>query len=278
MGIATLLLIIITCFVTYKGLRNHRFFEQYSFEIDRIFINKEYTRMITSGFLHVSWIHLIVNMLSLYFFSDALEMQMGLLNFLLIYFGSLLGGNVFSLIVHKNHGSYSAVGASGAVSGIIFAAIALFPGFGISFFGIPFSVPAWLYGIAFVLFTIYGIRSSKNNIGHEAHLGGALAGLIIGIVMEPSSLVYNYPAILLILIPSVIFIYIILTKPGFLYVDNYFHKEQKNFYSIEHRYNAEKVDLQRKVDLILEKIHRKGLGSLSKKEKEILEEYSRRGR
>ncbi len=278
MGIVTLLLIIINSIVTYKGLRDHRFFERYSFEVDKIFISKEYTRMITSGFLHVSWIHLIVNMLSLYFFSDALEMQMGLFRFLLIYFGSLLGGNIFSLIVHKNHGSYSAVGASGAVSGIIFAAIALFPGFGISFFGIPFSVPAWLYGIAFVLYTIYGIRSSRDNIGHEAHLGGALAGLIIAIIMEPSSLVYNYLTILIILIPSVIFIYFILTRPEFLHIDNHFRKAQQNFYSIEHKYNAEKADAQRKVDLILEKIHRKGLGSLSKKEQEILEEYSRRVR
>lgn len=278
MGIVTLLLIIINSVVTYKGLKNHGFFENYSFEIDKVFINKEYTRMITSGFLHVSWIHLIVNMLSLYFFSNALEVQMGLLKFLLIYFGSLLGGNIFSLIVHKNHGSYSAVGASGAVSGIIFAAIALFPGFGIRFFGIPFSVPAWLYGIAFVLYAIYGIRSPKDNIGHEAHLGGALTGLIIAIIMEPSSLVYNYLTILIILVPSIIFIYFIITKPEFLYIDNYFHKEQRNFYSIEHRYNAEKADVQRKVDRILEKIHRKGLESLSKKEKEILEEYSRRGR
>ena len=278
MGIVTLLLIIINSTVTYKGLRNHSFFESYSFEIDRIFINKEYTRMITSGFLHVSWIHLIVNMLSLYFFSDALEIQMGLFKFLLIYFGSLLGGNILSLIVHKNHGSYSAVGASGAVSGIIFAAIALFPGFGIRLFGIPFSVPAWLYGIAFVLFAIYGIRSPKDNIGHEAHLGGALTGLIIAIIMEPSSLVYNYLTILIILVPSVIFIYFIITKPAFLSIDNYFHKEKKNFYSIEHRYNAEKADVQRKVDMILEKIHRKGMESLSKKEKEILEEYSRKGR
>ena len=278
MGIITLLLIIINAVVTYKGLRDHGFFERYAFEVDKIFINKDYTRLITSGFLHVSWIHLIVNMLSLYFFSDALEMQMGLLKFLLIYFGSLLGGNIFSLIVHKNHGSYSAVGASGAVSGIIFGAIALFPGFGIRFFGIPFSVPAWLYGIAFVLYTIYGIRSARDNIGHEAHLGGALTGLIIAIIMEPSSLVYNYLTILIILVPSVIFIYFIITKPAFLSIDNYFHKEKKNFYSIEHRYNAVKADVQRKVDMILEKIHRKGLESLSKKEKEILEEYSRRGR
>jgi hypothetical protein len=139
-------------------------------------------------------------------------------------------------------------------------------------------VPAWLYGIAFVLYTIYGIRSPKNNIGHEAHLGGALAGLIIAIIMEPSSLVYNYLTILIILVPSVIFIYFIISKPEFLSIDNYFHKEQQNFYSIEDRYNAEKADVQRKVDMILEKIHRKGMGSLSKKEKEILEEYSRRGR
>ena len=278
MGIVTLLLIIVNGITSYKGFKDQRFFDKYSFEVDKVLINKDYKRMITSGFIHVSWMHLIFNMLSLYFFSNALEIHLGLLKFLLIYFGSLLGGNLFSLVIHKNHGSYSSVGASGAVSGIIFSTIALFPGFGIGFFGIPFSIPAWLYGIAFILFSIYGIRSKKDNIGHEAHLGGALAGLLIAILMEPSSLRHNYVTILLIVLPSIVFIYFILKKPEFLYIDNYFRKEQRNFYSIEHKYNAEKADVQRKVDMILEKIHRKGLESLSKKEKEILEEYSRRGR
>src|SRR5664279_1898625 len=173
-GIITLILIIVNIAFSYKGFTNETFFEGYKFEVDRILINKDYKRLVTSGFLHVSWTHLILNMFSLYAFSGSIESDLGGLQFLLIYFVSLVGGNLLCLFIHRNHGDYSAVGASGAVSGIIFASIALYPGMGIGFFGLPFSIPGWLYGILYVLYSIYGIKSGKDNIGHEAHLGGAL--------------------------------------------------------------------------------------------------------
>lgn len=273
MEIVTWILIAANIIVSYMGFRDQDFFSRYSFEVDKILIYKDYKRLITSGFLHVSWMHLIFNMFSLYFFSNGLESHLGILKFLVIYFASLLCGNLFSLFVHKNHDSYSSVGASGAVCGVIFAAIALFPGLDIWFL-IP--IPAWIYGIVFVLYSIYAIRSRKENIGHEAHLGGALAGLVIAIIMEPSALLTNYITILLIFIPSAVFIYIILTKPGLLYVDNYFHRTNRNFYSIDHSYNAQKMDVQKRVDKILEKIHQKGIKSLTQREREILDEYSRK--
>lgn len=274
MEIVTWILIAANIIVSYMGLKDHDFFARYSFEVDKILIYKDYKRIITSGFLHVSWMHLIFNMLSLYFFSGGLEAYLGVFKFLIIYFGSLVGGNLFSLFVHKNHNSYSSVGASGAVCGVIFAAIALFPGMVIGLFFIP--IPAWIYGIVFVLYSIYAIRSRKENIGHEAHLGGALAGLVIAIIMEPAALLTNYVTILLIFIPSAVFIYIILTRPQMLYIDNYFHRTNRNFYSIDHSYNAEKMDTQKKVDKILEKIHQKGMKSLTQREREILDAYSKK--
>ncbi|MBX2924576.1 MAG: rhomboid family intramembrane serine protease [Chitinophagaceae bacterium] len=274
MEIVTWMLIAANIIVSYTGFKDPAFFARYSFEVDKILIYKDYKRIITSGFLHVSWMHLIFNMLSLYFFSGGLESYLGVFKFLVIYFGSLVCGNLFSLFVHKKHDSYSSVGASGAVCGIIFAAIALFPGLNIGLFFIP--IPAWIYGIVFVLYSIYAIRSRKENIGHEAHLGGALAGLIIAILMEPSALLTNYITILLIFVPSAAFIYIILTKPQMLYIDNYFHRTNRNFYSIDHSYNAQKMDVQKRVDKILEKIHQKGMKSLTQREREILDEYSKK--
>ena len=274
MEIVTWILIAANIIVSYTGFKDPAFFARYSFEVDKILIYKDYKRIITSGFLHVSWMHLIFNMLSLYFFSGGLESYLGVFKFLVIYFGSLVCGNLFSLFVHKKHDSYSSVGASGAVCGIIFAAIALFPGLNIGLFFIP--IPAWIYGIVFVLYSIYAIRSRKENIGHEAHLGGALAGLIIAILMEPSALLTNYITILLIFVPSAAFIYIILTKPQMLYIDNYFHRTNRNFYSIDHSYNAQKMDVQKRVDKILEKIHQKGMKSLTQREREILDEYSKK--
>ncbi|HEY0677822.1 MAG TPA: rhomboid family intramembrane serine protease, partial [Chitinophagaceae bacterium] len=187
-GIIGLLLIAANVIFSYKGLKNHLFFERYAFKVDKVLLQKNYKVMVTSGFLHVGWVHLILNMISLYIFSESLELYLGELKFLLIYFGSLLGGNIFSLLVHRNHGDYTAVGASGAVCGIIFASIAVFPGMEVGFIGLPLFIPSWLYGILFVLYSVYGIRSRADNIGHEAHLAGALTGLLLALLMFPEAL------------------------------------------------------------------------------------------
>lgn len=275
-GATILILILANVIFSYQGLKNHGFFDAYHFEVNRVLMNKEFKRLFTSGFLHVSWTHLIFNMITLYLFSNAVLVYLGDLKFLLIYFGSLLGGSLLCLFIHRNHRDYSAVGASGAISGIIFASIALFPGLGIGFFLLPVFIPAWLYGLLYILFTIYGIRSKRDNVGHEAHLGGAITGMLLAILIEPSCLVENYTTILLAGLPAIIFLIIIIRMPHILLVDNLFFKKHDRFHSIEHRYNADKVQQQNEVDRILEKIHQKGIKSLSKKEKDALDRYSKK--
>src|ERR1700704_2307861 len=119
-GIIGLVLIIANIGFSYMGFTNQTFFDGYKFEVDRILVNKDYKRLITSGFLHVSWTHLFFNMFSLYVFSGLVEITLGSLKFLFIYFASLLGGELLSLLVHKNHGDFSSVGASGAIAGVMF--------------------------------------------------------------------------------------------------------------------------------------------------------------
>jgi hypothetical protein len=213
-------------------------------------------------------------MFSLYVFSDSVELVLGGGMFLLIYFISLVGGDLLSLFVHKHHGDYSSVGASGAVSGIIFAAIALQPSMGVGMFFIY--IPGWLYGILFVAVSIYGIKSQKDNIGHEAHLGGALLGMLAAIACEPEVLRYNYTAILLITVPAIVFIYLIVTRPHILLVDNLFVKNNLPYYTIDQKYNAQKKLEAATIDAILDKINRNGINSLSKKEKDLLDNYSKR--
>ena len=276
MGTISLSIIIFTVVFSYQGLRHHSIMHRFAFRVDAVLQRHQYKRLVTSGFLHVSWTHLLLNMISLYAFSGILETYLGVLPFLFIYFTSLAGGNLFALLVHRNNGSYSAVGASGAVSGIIFASIALFPNMGIGFFGLPFSIPSWFYGMAFVLYSIYGIRSQRDNIGHEAHLGGALMGMMTALLLHPQAFSENYLIILAISVPTLVFIYAIITRPHFLLVDNYFFKKrQTQYYSIDHRYNAEKRNRQQEVDAILEKIHKKGMKSLTARERELLSQYSK---
>ncbi|MEP0265221.1 rhomboid family intramembrane serine protease [Dokdonia sp.] len=273
-GIVALTLIVINGVITYKGLKSTFFLNKYSFNVDQILINKDYKRLITSGFLHADWAHFFFNMLTLYFFSQSLEALIGIPAFIVLYIASLIGGNLFALYIHRNHGDYTAIGASGAVSGLVFAAIGLFPGMDIGFILLPIAIPAWLYGIAYVLYSIYGIKSQKDNIGHEAHLGGGIIGLIIAILLEPKILTENPIPIILIVVPTFIFIFLIVKKLHLLIVSNPFSRS-KNAYTIEDVYNEKKVSKQNELNQLLDKINKNGYDKLSQKEKDRLSELSK---
>ena len=274
-GITLVIIVAVNIAASYKGFTNQLFFDAYKFEVDKILINKDYKRLITAGFLHSGWTHLILNMFTLLMFSEGIERYLGESLFLTIYLASLVGGCLFALFIHRNHGDYSAVGASGAVCGIVFASIALFPDMGVGFFFLPVFIPGWLYGVVYVLYSIYGIRSKKDNIGHEAHLGGALIGMMLSVILHPSALRENYFTILIITVPVIAFIYLIVNRPQILLVDNLFRKTHADAYSIDHTYNAEKNMQQKEIDRILDKINIRGLNSLSKSEKNLLNEYSK---
>ena len=128
--------------------------------------------------------HLGMNMLSLYFFGPGIEMFCGWRQFLVIYFAAIVGGNLLSLLVHRHH-DYRSYGASGGVSGIILAHIFLFPGGSIAFFPIPVGIPSWLYAIGFLAASFFGMKKQIGNIGHDAHLGGALVGMYTAAALHP---------------------------------------------------------------------------------------------
>lgn len=267
------ILILLNVIISYRGFKDQFFFDKYSFKIDPVSIQKDYKRLVTSGFLHVSWTHLIFNMFSLYLFSGSLESFIGPVNYLIIYTSGLVGGNLLSLFIHRYHGDYSSVGASGAIFAIMFSAIAIFPGMNIGFFFLP-SIPGWLFGLVFVLVSIYGIRSRTNNIGHDAHLGGGLAGMLVAVLLYPSVITENAFTLLIVAVPAIAFILFIIYRPQALLIDNYFFKNH-HYLTIEDKYNLSKQNKQHDLDKLLEKIHKKGMTSLSKKEREMLKEYSK---
>ncbi len=267
------ILILINVLVSYRGLKDHSFYEKYCFRVSQVQVQKDYKRLVTSAFLHVNWTHLIFNMLALFFFSDSIEQTLGPLSFIIIYFASIIGGNLLSLFIHRFDTSYSSAGASGAICGVIFAAIATLPGMKIGLFLLPFSMPGWLFGLIYVGISIYGVRSRNDNIGHDAHLGGGLAGMLLALLMNPSVILQNYLTILIVALPAVAFILFIIYKPEALLIDNMFFKTKRN-YTVEDRYNVTKKQRQQQLDDILEKIHQKGMKSLTQKEKMLLKEYS----
>jgi membrane associated rhomboid family serine protease len=274
-SVIILLLIILTCLTSYRGFTDHRLVDKYSFDVDQVSLRKDYKRLVTSGFFHVNWFHLIFNMLTFYFFSQGVATVLGMFSLLIIYFAGLIGGNLVGLWIHRKHGGYRSIGASGAVYAIIFASVALFPGMKISLFFI-LSLPTWIYGLLFLGFTLYGIRSKTDNIGHEAHLGGALVGMLIAIILYPSTIEENYLPILAVLIPALALIYIIMYKPQMLMVDNLHFKKTHPQLTIDQKFNLEKKNQQLTIDRILEKIHQKGIKSLTAEEKKKLEEFSKK--
>jgi len=199
----TIILIIANVIITYKGLNDFGFFEKYKFNVGGI-KRGEQIRMLSSGFLHVNSQHLLFNMITLYFFANSVMRNVGELKFLLIYFGSLFAGSLLSLYFHKNEYHYSAVGASGAVTGILYSSILFDPSMSLYMFFIPIPIPAYVFGIAYLLYSIYGMKKQIGNIGHDAHFGGAIGGYVITLLFAPRLFQEHLTMIILLAIPIIL--------------------------------------------------------------------------
>ena len=171
----TTIIILLTSVVSYLGFVRPSVRERFIFDSQLILRERQYHRMVSSALLHADPMHLVLNMYSLYAFGSVLERLFESPTLLAIYLASIVGGSTLALVFHRQH-QYRALGASGGVAGIVFAAIFLLPGGRIRMFFPPLVLPAWLYALFFVGASFYGIRSRTGNIGHDAHLGGALVG------------------------------------------------------------------------------------------------------
>lgn len=160
--------------------------------------------MLTSGFLHVDYMHLILNMYVLYVFAPAIIVNLGVVKFLIIYFGSLVAGSLLTLTYHKKEPYYSAVGASGAVAGVIFGSILLNPSMNLMIFPLPIAIPGYIFGVGYLLYSIYGMKKQLGNVGHTAHLGGAIGGYALMLLVHPEVLEYSILTVVLLGIPMVL--------------------------------------------------------------------------
>lgn len=209
--IATIAIIAANILVSIRGFGNSAFFDRYKFSINAIQAGQK-DRMFTSGFLHVDISHLFFNMFTLYFFADVVISWFGPGKFLIIYLVSLLGGSLLALFFHKDEPYYSAVGASGAVTGILYAAILLNPDMQLGIMFIPIPLPAYVLGIAYLLYSIYGMKSRLGNIGHTAHFGGAVGGYATTLLFKPELFVTDTFIVIVLAIPIIILF--ILEKMG----------------------------------------------------------------
>ncbi|WP_075343664.1 rhomboid family intramembrane serine protease [Tenacibaculum agarivorans] len=190
-------IIIANVLASFKGFEDVNFFNKFKFQVGKI-LSGEKIRMLTSGFLHADWIHLGFNMYALYIFGRSVAGSFGNSSFLIIYFASLLAGSMYSLSQHKNDYYYSAVGASGAVSGIVFSAIMLYPEMELMMLPIPIPIPGYIFGMGYLLYSIYGMKKQLGNIGHSAHLGGAIGGYVVTLLLKPE-VISNNPTMIIVM-------------------------------------------------------------------------------
>lgn len=205
MNIILIVIIALNLIISFKGFNDLHFFRKYEFHIGSIRAGEQ-IRMFSSAFLHVDIAHLAFNMLTLYLFAPYVISGLGAFPFLMVYLGSLIFGNLLTMVFHKNDYSYRAVGASGAVMGVVYAAILVEPNLEIYF------MPGYVFGIIYLLYSIYGIKSKSDNIGHTAHFGGAIGGYVITLSRVPEMITENTQTVIILAIPIVILF--ILAKTG----------------------------------------------------------------
>jgi membrane associated rhomboid family serine protease len=187
-------IILTSIFVSYNCFRNRLLFMRLEFSPYKIRRTNEYYRFLTYGFVHVDWTHLLINMFVLYSFGTSVVFMSDYyfrnteLFILGLYFGGLVTSTLFSFFRHRNNYHYAAVGASGAVSAMVFTSILLYPVGSIRLFLIPFDIPAYIFGFLYLIYSAVMAKRAKDNVGHDAHFFGAVYGFIYPIVFKPDLL------------------------------------------------------------------------------------------
>lgn len=180
-------LLILTVALSLLAFSRPALLDRLVFDVGAILRHKEDDRLITSGFLHGDVMHLLVNMLTLISFGPVLESLLGSWRFLTLYLGSMIIASLTMLYAKRYNKTYRALGASGATCGVVFAFCLFAPFTDIYVMFAPIGIPAWLYAIVFVAYSSVA-AGGGGNIAHEAHLGGAVGGVLLTILMEPGAL------------------------------------------------------------------------------------------
>ena len=189
----SIIIIIVTVLASMAAFQNQSFFEKALFRPYLMTKNNEWWRWVSNGFIQVDYTHLIVNMLSFYFFAGYVENEFNLITgnelgilFVVFYISALVMSGMYDYYRHQNNYAYSALGASGAVAAVIFAYIVYNP-FSSIYLYYVIKIPAWLFGILYLFYEYYMGKKKMDNIGHNAHFFGALFGFVFPILLRPQT-------------------------------------------------------------------------------------------
>lgn len=154
----------------------------------RVVRQQTWYELLTAGFLHASFTHLLVNMFVLFFFGIVLEQNLGAAQYVSLYLSGLLVSSLPSMVNHRDDPNYATLGASGGVESVLFGFIFLFPTESIYFIFLPIPIPAWIFGLAFLGYSVYESKKGAGNINHEAHIAGAIWGILYMLLFVPNGL------------------------------------------------------------------------------------------
>ncbi|MFT6165863.1 MAG: membrane associated rhomboid family serine protease [Vicingaceae bacterium] len=191
-----IIIIVLTCIVSIPAFSNRYFFYRFDFAPHSVEERKEYYRFVTHAFLHADWTHLFFNMFVLYTFGRATQEyfenylgSIGIFYFVLLYFGGIIFAVVPTYRKEKNNPSYHSIGASGAVSAVLFSYIIFSPSTELTLLIFPFfGLPSIVWGIAYLAYEQYSSRKNISNINHDAHIAGAIFGIVFTLITVPKSL------------------------------------------------------------------------------------------
>lgn len=189
----TYIIIGFTCLISFMAFNNQELFVKMKHWPYQEARRGEYYRWLTSGFLHGDPMHLIFNMLTLFFFGKYVESffqylfpDFGSTLYLVFYLGAIVAASSATYVKYKDTSSFASIGASGAVAAVLFASILLDPTIGIMMFFIPIPIPGFIFGVLYLWYSSYAARRGGDNIDHLAHFFGAVFGFFFPLLLEPS--------------------------------------------------------------------------------------------
>ncbi len=196
------MLILVISLISVFAFKQQNIMTQLQFNAYKIYHRHQYYRILTHAFIHANWEHLIVNMIVLYSFGMAVERYfqlyfgtIGSAYYLILFFGSVVFSSLLSLYKQRDNPYYNAIGASGAVSAILFTAIFFDPWSNIYFFGI-LPIPGIIFGGLYLYYSYYMSTKKSDNIGHDAHFLGAVFGFFFPVFLQPSLLMDFFKVLL----------------------------------------------------------------------------------
>jgi membrane associated rhomboid family serine protease len=192
----TIIIVVVTSIISFVAFQNSALMSRYDFSPYRIAERKEYFRFVSHAFLHADWTHLLINMIVLFsfgvyvekefsFLENSGQIQSGMLSFLLLYFSAIIISSITTFLKKMKDPYYVAVGASGAVSAVLFTSIFFSPLEKILLYGI-LPIPGIVFGVLYLAYSTYMGKKDKDHINHDAHLWGAIYGIVFPLFLDPS--------------------------------------------------------------------------------------------